>query len=123
MAANHDTSSPDNAATAEADLQLAPLRELLGGDEDALRDILRVFRNDTRETADGVAALLHAGELEPARLILHRLKGSSINVGAVTLHTATQALEAELKGGAWSAAALHAFVVAHRRTQAALEAF
>ncbi|HEY6895636.1 MAG TPA: Hpt domain-containing protein [Rhodocyclaceae bacterium] len=122
MAAPHDNPTPTPAATA-ADLQLATLRELLNGDEAAVRDILRVFRDDTQEMADKVAALLGAGEAEAARLILHRLKGSSSNVGAVTLHAAAQALEAELKGGAWSEAALSAFLEAQRRTQLALSGY
>lgn len=121
MAAASDKPNSDSTPPPCAALALAPLLELLGGDEDAMRDILRVFHNDVRDVADRVAALLRAGELEQARLILHRLKGSSINVGAMPLHEMTKALEAELKTDTWSEEALCAFIAAHRQTLATLE--
>lgn len=77
--------------------ELGPVREMLGGDEDSLREILRLFRVNLMERSAEIESCLSNRDFETARLRVHALKGMAGNVGAVDLARAVRRLEDGLK--------------------------
>lgn len=77
--------------------QLAELRELMGADFSAL---VEAFLRDSSDRFRALELALAAGETDQARRQAHSLKGSSSNLGALTLSKHCQQLEQLLAVGA-----------------------
>ena len=57
-------------------VDLAALREDLGDDDEMVRDLSRMFANDTPQLMQEIERALEAGELKTVQRTAHRLKGS-----------------------------------------------
>ena len=70
--------------------------EVAGGDEAAFADLLRRFMSHYEDGVGGLDASLATGQREPARLMVHSLKGAAAAIGAVALRERAASLEAKL---------------------------
>ena len=61
------------------------LRELGGGDDAFLHDLIRTYLDETPELVDQLREAVAAGDAGGARLYAHSLKGSSAEFGAAYL--------------------------------------
>jgi len=75
---------------------LAELRELHG---DALRDLLELYLDDVASQMPRLLAEVERGETESVALSAHRLKGSSLAVGALRVGVIAAELEIRAKAG------------------------
>ncbi len=75
---------------------------MLNDDDEQLRAVLRMFREDFADTARLITEKLAAGEHEQAEKLLHQTKGVAGNVGAVALYQLSQALDQQLKQNSYS---------------------
>ncbi|TAN48505.1 MAG: PAS domain S-box protein [Methylococcaceae bacterium] len=109
------------ATAALAGFDLAMLTEIME-DEDAVFNLLRLFRNDVTATMTQMEACLASGDIAGAERHVHRIKGSAGNVGAQSLHHAGEVLDVELKRGAYLDSSLQAFRSAYQAAMEALKA-
>ena len=87
------------------DLSLDPaaldrLRELAGGDEDFVRELLTTYLEDAVGQLARMRAAAEAGDLPAFMMASHSLKSNSANVGALHLADLCRALEADARTGA-----------------------
>lgn len=92
-----------------AGFDLASPLFLLGGDQSMLGELLRGFKQDMAGVPEQIREKAEAGDLNAAREIAHKIKGSAGNVGAMDLHKIAQQLEKELKEGSYHPATLQKF--------------
>jgi HPt (histidine-containing phosphotransfer) domain-containing protein len=83
---------------------LAELRALGEPGEDLLGDVVREFLKQARTLVDGIAAALDAANAHDAERAAHRLKGSSLSVGARRLAAVCDAVERAARAGNLAAA-------------------
>jgi len=93
------------------------LRSLLqvGDGQAAVIELLHRFAAAIRDEALVIAAALAGGDRAEADRVVHRLKGTAGNLGAIDLHRAAARLEAELRAGRDPTAALELLSEAHGR--------
>jgi len=85
---------------------IAELRSLNPGDNDEfLREIAAIFLDDTPQRIAELDHSLAAGDLPTFARAAHSIKGSSSNLGAVTLRAAAEALEHQVRGEGLAGAA------------------
>lgn len=104
------TIQAEHAANAPSESQLTQLAGfdftntllLLGGDEALLKELLLGFKEEMVGVPEQIREKAESGDIPSARDIVHRIKGSSGNVGAMDLHKIAQQLEAELKQGTYN---------------------
>lgn len=87
----------------EDGIELSALRrllELIGGDPEDLRDLLRDYQNEAPELASRIIAAAHAGNLDALRIAAHTLKSNSRDFGAMRLSAMCKELEQECRSGA-----------------------
>lgn len=75
------------------------LLDRLGGDEEILQEVILLFLADTPKLIDTIQAALRTGDAEALRRAAHTLKGSSGNVGALTLQEAATRIDYAGKNG------------------------
>ncbi|MFI3158286.1 MAG: PAS domain S-box protein [Methylococcaceae bacterium] len=76
---------------------LQNLLTLLGHDQQLAVRLLLTFMENMKNLPDEIEAMVSAGNFAGAIEQVHKIKGASGNIGAVRLHAAAEALEAELK--------------------------
>ncbi|MDO9107031.1 MAG: PAS domain S-box protein [Methylovulum sp.] len=86
------------------DFDLHNLLELLGNDQELATQLLLTFMESMKNFPDDIEAMVLAGDFASAGRRAHTIKGASGTIGAVRLHAAAAALEAELKAGLFAAA-------------------
>jgi len=74
-------------------MDLSHLRELVGGDEEVMGEILDLFMEDAPRQIAALGEAITQGNWEEARRLAHTLKGSASNVGAEPLRQAAWSLE------------------------------
>ncbi|MCU0870621.1 MAG: ATP-binding protein, partial [Burkholderiales bacterium] len=89
---------PRDADPASPLLDLDVLRALVGGDEDAVRDLLGEYARSVGRLASELADALRAGDGPQAGALAHKLKSASQSVGAVALARTCAALERDRTG-------------------------
>ncbi len=89
------TPTPATAGPAAraAPIDLSGLRDLCGGDEAMVAELLEDFITISRGIVGDLETATEAGDLAAVRACAHNLKGSSRNAGAQPLAAAAQALE------------------------------
>ena len=70
----------------------------VGGNRPLLERLLQKFGEKFRATADEVDGLVRAGRKDEAAALLHQVRGTAGNLGAVALHAAAERLEHEVWG-------------------------
>ena len=70
---------------------------MLGNNQELTTRLLLDFMDSTKNVPFEIEALISVGDLAAARELVHKINGTSGNFGAVRLHAACKALEAELK--------------------------
>ena len=86
---------PAHAASVAPDPQhIAALRRIVGGDEKLLREVVRVFLEDTPGKLSGLAIALAAQDSSALAMAAHGLKGSAAALGAREATEAAAHLEA-----------------------------
>ena len=80
------------------------LLTMLGHDRQLAVRLLLTFMANMKNVADDIEAMTAEGNFIAAKELVHKIKGASGNIGAVRLHAAAEALEAELKEERYSAA-------------------
>ncbi|TAN67660.1 MAG: PAS domain S-box protein [Methylobacter sp.] len=85
------------------------LLAMLGYDQQLAVRLLLSFMENMKNLPDEIDAMLTVDDLAAAKELVHKIKGASGNVGAVRLHEASEALEAELGKELSVAAAFNAF--------------
>ncbi|MBL3526675.1 MAG: PAS domain S-box protein [gamma proteobacterium endosymbiont of Lamellibrachia anaximandri] len=75
-------------------IDLADGLQRLRGKWSSYKKVLLMFRQQHSASADKMASLLEQGDIEEARLLAHRLKGTCGNVGAKRLSEQAAAIEA-----------------------------
>ncbi len=83
---------------------------MLGDNQEFAVQLLFIFMETMKNVPDEIVAMIAANDFVSAREQVHKIKGSSGNIGAVRLHAASDALEAELNRG--EAATLATFLEA-----------
>ncbi len=71
---------------------------MLDNDQEHLTRLLLGFMKNMKNTPDEIAAMVFVDDFISAEQLLHNIKGTSSNIGAMRLHKASEALETELKG-------------------------
>ncbi|MGE3889815.1 MAG: PAS domain S-box protein, partial [Vicinamibacterales bacterium] len=106
-------------------LSVAVMRDLLGGDEPGVRDLLSVFRNGATTMYEELRGACESGHSQRAASIAHRLKTSARAAGAVALADLCAAIEQAGKAGDQAAvvARLPAFADELRRVEAAIDLY
>jgi len=79
-------------------MDLTHLRELVGGDEEVLGEILDLFMEDGPRQIAALGEAITQGDWEEAGRLAHTLKGSASNVGAEPLRQAAWSLEQHSRG-------------------------
>ena len=98
-----DRVHPDQIAGALLDAStLSELRELHG---DGLRELLELYLDDVASQMPRMLAEIERGETESVALSAHRLKGSSLAVGALRVGAVASELELRARAGDGAAAA------------------
>ncbi len=95
---------------------------MLGGDEEKLFGLLKMFVEDYRDMIEQVDALLRQGLLENASKTVHKLTGISSNLGAVEFGQQCYKVELELQRGTVNMAHLQAWRHSFRQTLAIIKA-
>ncbi len=70
---------------------------MLGHDQQLAVRLLSAFMENMQHLPDEIDAMLTLGNIAAAKELAHKIKGASGNIGAVRLHDAAEALEAELR--------------------------
>lgn len=76
---------------------LDDLRELIGGDTDALRELIETFLEEGREMVLEMNQSLEGQNLDVLRRCAHSMKSSSQDFGALELSEMNAALESQCK--------------------------
>jgi PAS domain S-box-containing protein len=75
------------------------LLSMLHNDQEHLTRLLFAFMENMKNMPDEIAVMVSEGDFISAKALLHKIKGTSGNMGAMRLHKACETLEAELKRG------------------------
>ncbi|TAN67658.1 MAG: PAS domain S-box protein [Methylobacter sp.] len=102
------------------DFDLHNLLEMLGNNRELATQLLLGFMDSMKDLPDEIEAMIRASDFAEAGELVHKIKGASGNIGAVRLHVASEALEAELKQG--QAAALSLFREAFNQAMSVIAA-
>jgi HPt (histidine-containing phosphotransfer) domain-containing protein len=70
-----------------------------GGDRRLLKQIVRLFRTDSRASLQQIERAVASGQAEALRLAAHGLKGSAANVGGLAVREAAGTLEEIARAG------------------------
>ncbi len=73
------------------------LTQLLGPEPEQLLPVLTMFVEDFGSVDQTIAAALEQGDIQHAHQILHQMKGTSGNIGAVDLHAISEIFDQQLK--------------------------
>ena len=79
---------------------LRRLLELIGGDPEDLRDLLRDYQDQAPELASRIGAAARSNDLDALRIAAHTLKSNARDFGAMRLSVMCEALEQECRSGA-----------------------
>jgi len=82
-------------------IDLAPLMEIFGDDEDTIKEVLADFVDPAKETTAEIEAAFESKSAEDVRAASHKLKSSARSVGAIALADLCQTLETAGKAGDW----------------------
>jgi len=93
-AASTAAGAKTGAASAPEPPQVAALRRIVGGDEKLLREVVRVFLEDTPAKLSALAIALAAQDSSALAMAAHGLKGSAAALGARAATDAAAHLEA-----------------------------
>ena len=94
---------------------------LIGHNQSLLLDILKTFKDSFVHFLADLNALLLAKDRLAAQALVHALKGTSGNMGAMRLYAAVSALDAELKVSLPNAASVQSFSLIFIETMADLD--
>jgi HPt (histidine-containing phosphotransfer) domain-containing protein len=67
--------------------------DLTEGDEDLLRDLIMLFKQESTELMEHLESAVASGDCDSIRKAAHRLKGASASVGGVKIAAAARMLE------------------------------
>jgi len=84
-------------------LDLSPLRDIFGNDQDTIKEVLSDFVDPATETVAEIAAAFDSESAEDVRAASHKLKSSARSVGAFALADLCQTLEDAGKADDWAA--------------------
>ncbi|MDP2903379.1 MAG: PAS domain S-box protein [Methylovulum sp.] len=76
---------------------LRNLSEMLDNNQALVNQLLLNFMENMKNSPDEIAAMISVEDFASARELVHTVKGTSGNIGAVRLHAAAEALETALK--------------------------
>lgn len=102
-------------------LDLNNLLLMINDNRELATRLLFSFMENTKGLPDEVEALVYAGDFAAVKELLHKIKGSSGNIGAMRLHSAAEALETEFKA-ALPAVSMHYFRKVFDQTVSAISA-
>jgi HPt (histidine-containing phosphotransfer) domain-containing protein len=86
------TSDQDNEKKNRVlDLDLA--REYMDGDEELLREVLGIYREDVHRKVINLHDAVSKGDAEGVRITAHAIKGSSATVGAISIREISSEIE------------------------------
>jgi len=94
------STTTEDAMDAVIPMDLTHLRELVGGDEEVMGEILDLFMEDAPRQIAALGEAITQGNWEVAGRLAHTLKGSASNVGAEPLRHAAWSLEKRSKDDA-----------------------
>ncbi|MCX7627384.1 MAG: PhnD/SsuA/transferrin family substrate-binding protein [Methylophilaceae bacterium] len=89
--------------------ELERVYAMVGDDETLITELLHIFREDAANAMERLEALLAARDYPAAHRLVHTLKGSAGNLGAMELHAAAAALDDGLRQGRLDPQALDRF--------------
>jgi PAS domain S-box-containing protein len=95
---------------------------MLGNNQELATQLLLNFKDSMQNLPTELTELIAAGSMVTAREKVHSLKGAAGNFGAVRLHAAAEILEAELKKGLATTAAVNHFMAAFHQTMSVISA-
>ncbi|OWS71898.1 hypothetical protein CBI30_05460 [Polynucleobacter aenigmaticus] len=93
------------------------------GDESLVMQLLRMFYEDTQETAHELSQEIERGDYVAAQKRVHSLIGSAGILGAESLHTVAEIFDRNLKQGHFDRFAYDAFTAELESTRMALDLF
>ncbi len=76
---------------------LDQLKELIGGDQDTLNDLISTFTEEADDIIKSMQSALETKDLDVLRRAAHSLKSSSQDFGAVELSTLSASLESQCR--------------------------
>jgi len=91
---------PENTGQSNLNLEgfdFTNLLEMVGGDEGVVKELLLGFRGEMESIQDDIDGHLKENRLHEAGELLHRVKGTAGNLGAIGLREIAVTLEANLK--------------------------
>ena len=110
---------PENVVSEETEedtyISIESLKELLNGDETAVRELLEIFLEDNGQFEEKVLEYLEKDEETALEMELHRIKGVSGNLQCTALERiACTCMECVRAGSQWDAEREELFCVFHR---------
>ena len=102
---------------------LQQLLDVIGGDREAFKDLVRSFLDDGPELVGRLRRAAETGDTDAMRRAAHTLKGSATDFGAVALADLCREIEALGRAGeaATAAAKVGAAARAYERTEESLQ--
>ncbi len=94
---------------------------LFAGNQNKLIEFLQQFKETFANTANEIRDCLHNQQLKEAKMLLHTLKGTAGNSGAMALYEITQKLDNEFNQNAINEMTLQSFYAEFERTMQILE--
>lgn len=88
---------------------LTGLKKIMN-DERAMIHLLKRFHNHNFDVINNIKVALETSQIDAAKRMVHKLKGTAGNLGAMRLHEAATALDSELATGKWSERTWQTFV-------------
>jgi CheY-like chemotaxis protein len=85
--------APASATSAAPTMDRASALQRLGGDEELLADVIRIFLEDCPKQLAAIKAAVDAREASEIRSTAHALKGAASNLSAISLFEAAQVME------------------------------
>ena len=99
---------------------LTPVLSLVGGKEELIIELLKMFRDDSANTITDLDACLLEQNYQAAHKLTHSITGSAGNMGATALHDAAITLDSSLRQGRLDQAAYANFRKALQETREVL---
>ncbi len=95
---------------------------MLGNNQELAVQFLLSFMENMKNLPSEIEAMMADGNIVATRELVHKIKGASGNIGAMRLHAASDALEAELKKGGSTAVGFNTFQEAFNQTMSVIAA-
>jgi HPt (histidine-containing phosphotransfer) domain-containing protein len=99
---------------------LGNILEMLGNNQTRVNQLLLTFMESIANLPDEIAAMISVNDYVSALKLVHTIKGTSGNIGALRLYAAAETLETDLQEGQVETVRFNIFLAAFHETMSAI---